>query len=436
MENNQEVVQTDIGEWMDKETIFYRPEDKKCFLEAINAILHRNQGAVILSKNEAILDYYSRLMVARLREIQNFDLEVLLPSTTESLLKRFNRIMSKMSLDDALRPAKADSAVTLMIVNDAHLIDQQQWALVSQLIGDFPGVNIRLVAFIDSNEHIEYDQTLNLFQEHLFRWTLDQPSLQEIDALKLVTSNTKFADAATQLLSEFSFEETNGESYEPAEGLSSADSVEDEFVDKNVGIENLEDNVDLTSTILEERSAGMSSRFSFLAPACLLLMGAVIVFFGLNPDHAEYLLDQASNSDSINPEVEVGAKTEPNISNALQAAPANYVTPVLSVVASKNLKVSKPAPSKVITNADPESYFIQFNLFKERITAEEYRRENDALATAMLVDIKRDKALIYGIISGPFDTKEKAEKFVSVPGMPKNYWIRTAQTLQTVITNG
>ena len=341
-----------------------------------------------------------------------------------------------MSLDDALRPATADSAVTLMIVNDAHLIDQQQWALVSQLIGDFPGVNVRLVAFINSNEHIEYDQTLNLFQEHLFRWTLDQPSLQEIDALKLVTSNTKFADAATQLLSEFSFEETNGESYEPAEGLSLTDSVEDEFVDKNVGTEDLENNVDLTSTILEERSAGMSSRFSFLAPACLLLMGAVIVFFGLNPDHAEYLLDQASNSDSINPEVEVGAETEPNISNALQAAPVNKVTPVLSVVASKNLKVSKPAPSKVITNADPESYFIQFNLFKERITAEEYRRENDALATAMLVDIKRDKALIYGIISGPFDTKEKAEKFVSVPGMPKNYWIRTAQTLQAVITNG
>jgi hypothetical protein len=436
MENNQEVVQTNIGEWLDKDTIFYRPEDKTCFLEAINAILHKNQGAVILSKNEAILDYYSRLMVSRLRKIQNFDLEVLLPSTTESLLKRFNRIMSKMSLDDALRPAKADSAVTLMIVNDAHLIDQQQWALVSQLIGDFPGVNVRLVAFINSNEHIEYDQTLNLFQEHLFRWILDQPSLQEIDALKLVTSNTKFADAATQLLSEFSFEETNGESYEPAEGFSLTDSVEDELVDKNVGIEDLEDNVDLTSMILEERSAGMSNRFSFLAPACLLLMGAVIIFFGLNPDHAEYLLDQASNSDSIHPEVEVGAKTEPNISNALQAAPANKVTPVLSVVASKSLKVSKPAPSKVIINADPESYFIQFNLFKERITAEEYRGENDALATAMLVDIKRDKEQIYGIISGPFDTKEKAEKFVSVPGMPKNYWIRTAQTLQAVITNG
>ena len=123
MENNQEVVQTNIGEWLDKDTIFYRPEDKICFLEAINAILHKNQGAVILSKNETILDYYSRLMVARLRETQNFDLEVLLPSTTESLLKRFNRIMSKMSLDDALRPAKADSSVTLMIVNDAHLID-------------------------------------------------------------------------------------------------------------------------------------------------------------------------------------------------------------------------------------------------------------------------------------------------------------------------
>jgi len=74
MENNQEVVQTDIGEWLDKETIFYRPEDKTCFLEAINAILHKNQGAVILSKNETILDYYSRYGCP-IKETQNFDLE-------------------------------------------------------------------------------------------------------------------------------------------------------------------------------------------------------------------------------------------------------------------------------------------------------------------------------------------------------------------------
>jgi hypothetical protein len=121
----------------------------------------------------------------------------------------------------------------------------------------------------------------------------------------------------------------------------------------------------------------------------------------------------------------------------------NQVTPALPVLANNNLEATnkeigagKPEPSTIIKNADPESYFVQFNLFKERITAEEYRGENDALATAMLVDIKRDKEQIFGIISGPFPTKEKAEKFVAIPGMPKGYWIRTAQTLQAVITNG
>mgnify|MGYP001222389111 CR=1 FL=1 len=443
MENDQEAVKTDIGEWLDKDDMFYRTGDKAYFLEAVNAILHNNQGAVILSDDETILDYYSRLMVTRLKEVQNFDLEVLLPSTTESLLKRFNRLMSKMSLDDALRPAKTDSHVTLMIVNDAHLIDPQQWALVSQLIGDFPGVNVRLVAFINSNEYTDYGEILSFFDKHLFRWMLEKPSLQEIEALKSVTRNTKFADTAGKLLDELSFNEIDSESFKAVDEVTLTKIVEDEAVVNDAGNDVLQNAVNLASTNLKARADGMRNRFSYLAPVCLILLGALSVFFTLNPHHAEYLLDHAPSFDIIDTEAEFVGEAEQNIFNKSQAARMNQVTPDLPVLAINNLEItnkeasaSKPAPSKIIINADPDSYFIQFNLFKERITAEEYRGENDALATALLVDIKRDKENIYGIISGPFPTKEKAEKFVSVPGMPKDYWIRTAQTLQAVITSG
>ena len=443
MENNQEAVKTDIDEWLDKDDMFYRTVDKTFFLEAISAILHNNQGAVVLSKNEAILDYYSRLMVARLKEVQNFDLEVLLPSTTESLLKRFNRIMSKMSLDDALRPAKENSQVTLMIVNDAHLIDQQQWALVSQLIGDFPGVNVRLVAFINSDEYTEYDQILNFFEKHLFRWMVDQPSLQEIEALKSVTCNTKLEDTAHKLLDKLSYDEIESASHKAADEITLTSSIEDKVVLKNVELEDLQDKVYVASTHKNQSVEGVSSRFSFLAPVCLILLGAFSVYIALNPQYAEYFVGHGSTSDIIERQVEVLAEAEQDISSQPQAALMNQVTPALPVLANNNLEATNkeigtgtPAPSTIIKNADPESYFVQFNLFKERITAEEYRGENDALAAAMLVDIKRDKEQIFGIISGPFPTKEKAEKFVAIPGMPKGYWIRTAQTLQAVITNG
>lgn len=89
-------------------------------------------------------------MISRLREKQLFSLEVLLPSTTNSLLKRFNKIIEQVSLDDALRPAKDDSPVTLMVVNDPHLVEQPQWVLLSQLISDFPGANVQLVVFINA----------------------------------------------------------------------------------------------------------------------------------------------------------------------------------------------------------------------------------------------------------------------------------------------
>ena len=442
MENNQEIVQVDIGEWLDGDDIFYRPADKEHFFNAINAMIFKHQGAVILSKNETILDYYGRLMISRLRKIQNFDLEVLLPSTTESLLKRFNRIMAKMSLDDALRPANVDSPITLMIVNDAHLIDQQQWSLLSQLIGDFPGVNIRLLAFINSNEHVEHNQVLSLFEQHLFSWTVDQPSLEEIDALKQITFNTKFAAGTDKLLEEFPLDEIDSKIDQALGEQYSIDSVEDMVSVHSVETDDQLDKLEEASLITQGRTAGMNNRFFLMAPLCLFLVGAISVFYALNPQQMDYLLNQFSASKSSVPELEVRGEAEQKlINNHVIPKNQSVVEPVAmnsskSQVSSEVTATSITTPVRIIASADPESYFIQFNLFKERTTAEEFRGENSALTSAMLVDIKRDQDKIYGVISGPFATKEKAERFVSTPGMPKNYWIRTAQTLQAAVTNG
>ena len=84
----------DATEWLDQDDLFYRPQDKTEFFDALDILTNDRRGVAVLANNEVMLNHYCRLMIARLREKQLFNLEVLLPSTTNSLLKRFNKIIA------------------------------------------------------------------------------------------------------------------------------------------------------------------------------------------------------------------------------------------------------------------------------------------------------------------------------------------------------
>ena len=86
---------------------------------------------------------------------------------------------------------------------------------------------------------------------------------------------------------------------------------------------------------------------------------------------------------------------------------------------------------KIVTDAKPNSYFVQFNLFKTKETAHEYSEQTGIVSKSLIVSLQSDQGIVHGIISGPFLTKEEAQSFVIAPGMPKNFWIRSAQTLQS-----
>ena len=139
-------------------------------------------------------------MISRLRKKQLFNLEVLLPSTTDSLLKRFNKIIEKVSLDDALRPAKDDSPVTLMVVNDPHLIEQPQWVLLSQLISDFPGANMQLVVFINAQAWPENYHAINLFGHKVHRWTLSDLAINDVNQLFSMAESIGYTEEVEALL--------------------------------------------------------------------------------------------------------------------------------------------------------------------------------------------------------------------------------------------
>ena len=441
MTYEQDTSPLDSSKWIDQGDLFYRPNDKVEFLEGLNAVYQMGQGIAVVASNEVMLNHYCRLMVSRLRKAKGFKVEVLLPSTTDSLLKRFNHIMTQMSLDEALRPPAENSMVTLMVVNDAHLIDQQQWVLLSQLISDFPGVNVRLVAFIDSDEWIEYDQALNLFGQKLHRWELEQPSMNDVDSLFSIADSVGRVDEAEKLLegliqdifiehSELKSEEVD------SDDKSSFDSVR--VVSEDTKAQNCEQDKDIVQDSIKRTG---SSPWLW-APAMILIVATSLsVTSFLNPKffnshigplfsfeqvvHGTKELDMSQNLLENNIQKAALKTTSASIGDSSE------VNGQAEINLSLSLDLQASESRKIVTDAKPNSYFVQFNLFKTKETAHEYSEQTGIVSKSLIVSLQSDQGVVHGIISGPFLTKEEAQSFVIAPGMPKNFWIRSAQTLQS-----
>ena len=465
----------DATEWLDQGDLFYRPQDKTEFFDALDILTIERRGVAVVANNEVMLNHYCRLMIARLREKQLFNLEVLLPSTTNSLLKRFNKIIAKVSLDEALRPIKDDTPATLMVVNDPHLIEQSQWALLSQLISDFPGANVQLVVFINAQAWPKKDHTINFFGDKLYRWTLSDLAIKEVNQLFSMAESIGYTDEVEALiegLNQDLFVEYRERAY-----LETVSNVldQDHVVDPELAESQLEQPalIKVTSELNIE-SHEPPNRWPKIAAVIMLMAASWIVTADINFQRGENYINDVvarfSSSNKLKTGIIPGAKVSNKKSvEAVQQSPIISVEsnplvmfmpelenldkntsleviqqsantpPSFSSDSQKDTLITANVasvflqPRQIIANATSDSYFVQFNLFKKKVQARTYRAQNDGLEDSMLIPLQTPEGAIYAIISGPFLSKEKATAFVSNPGMPKEYWIRPAKTLQSVI---
>ncbi len=179
MQDEQEKEIPDFQDCFDGADIFFRSKDKERLRLSLEAVIHGDRGLAIIGANEGVLDHYSRILVSRLRDVEAFHLEVFLPNDTDSLLNRFNQILSKMTMEQARKPAAPSSPVHLLVVNDARSVKQEQWNLLARLIADFPGTNVRLILCIDKTGWPGYEKLLPMFGRQLYRWVVDTPTVDE-----------------------------------------------------------------------------------------------------------------------------------------------------------------------------------------------------------------------------------------------------------------
>jgi hypothetical protein len=362
-------------------------------------------------------------MVARLRDLKEFQLEVLTPSNTETLLKRFNHIMASISVDTALRPAAEDTAVTLMIVNDAHLVDDEQWLLLSQLLSDFPGVNVRLVLFINSTEWPKYEEPLSLFAKKLYQWRLGTLSGVEAADLLYAAQQSGFGLEVEQLL--------GGLAIDIPEEAINVNRVSASLAAETANVQKMvpstDDSVD--SNVWWKMLAtkfGESGIYAWTFLIALIFAGSWGVMSIVNPGMVEGYLQKAeiifpSAKDSLIEEQFKEVAPIPPMIREIQA----------KVVSQTIIEEPKTRPPSQIIRASKETdYFIQHILFKERETAIIYRSNNPSLRDAMIIPLKGVKSRGFGIVSGPFVSQERAQSYNKQSFPLDNGWIRDATQLQ------
>ena len=473
MRDNQQEPTFEFQDWFDGGDIFYRSKDKQRFQLALNAMIDDDLGLAVIGTNETVLDHYCRMLVARLRDMNIFQVEVFLPTNTDSLLKRFNEMLATMTMEQARQPADPASPVKLLVVNDAKSVNEEQWALLVRLLSDFPGVNVRLVLFLDKTGWPNYEKPLTLFGRKLYRWVVDTPTLDEASQLMKAAVEHGFERETETLLMHTGLgaairggyaEEDPDEFMPPLPGTDESDYLGEDYSEANPfplqPVEFLDD--DIAAEEDDDQPRKGSGKNWTLILAFLMSLGITWVLVSqLDSDKggiaAPGLVSNPGNitqSAVKQPESPVSQKPEPQKplpqkeSQADQAAAlvealrqeqqqtqalapqpvVEQIVPAAPVVKPRALSAQQRAIAAVQKARDTD-FFVQHIVLSDKPQADLYKQRYSGLGSAIVVPIKTSTSVAYAVISGPFASRERAEKFAKGSGRPADYWIRGASQL-------
>jgi septal ring-binding cell division protein DamX len=162
----------------DNGEIFFRGSDISRFQRVFDAVVDDAQHLLVTSHYDGVIDHYGKMMLNRLKMRSGMAVETYMPASTEALVTRFNELVNSMSMEEARGEEASQTPGRIIVVNDPKAIDSDGWALLSRMVTDFPGLNMRLVFLLDRiPSHIE--KALDRFGSRLLRWEVEPPTSEE-----------------------------------------------------------------------------------------------------------------------------------------------------------------------------------------------------------------------------------------------------------------
>jgi hypothetical protein len=474
MEQTENDLSVEAEQCFESGDIFYSLDHKKSLRDAVKALVQNQSGLAVIADNESLLTHYSRMLISRLRKLNKYQMDIFSPTDTKALLDRFNEMLASMTMEEARKKPGNSKPITLLVVNDANAVDQEQWALLFRLLIDFPGVNVRLILFLNKTNWPNYEDVLQPINRQLHRWELTLPSVSEATAL-LVAAKTKGYEAQTkQLLKTIGFDDILTDRKKPE----SADMDDDIEVARAMLLEQTK------AAKQKQADAGDLSKPDALPwwkrifiVLVLMLLSAVAMAY-LYPDFRAVIVDLVNSqysapedktepekplSDVVSPDLtertvdEVDVADDQSITqetdtitetlrDAIQeetdvttssAIPNKEVAAIVveeiaerasTAVESEQVEslvdLSEPSTEQqVLTNLPKDTFFVQHSVVTGKNRVENYFEKYPALKSAWVLPITANGEKAYAIISGPFVSREQATEFTEDPLVPADFWI-------------
>ena len=188
--------------------LFYKPTDKIRFEGALNALCENDRHVVIVTDDKALAERYYRYFITRIAIRNNIILDTRAPIGADDVLNRFNKILSSSTVESARSSDNNDIRHVMAMIDTSNMSDHE-WSVLGRLLKNFPGANIRMLAFVSESQLDVIDSVLDKLDGQVYRWVLTTPTPEYLEALLEMGEQYNYQSETIQMAAAMNYHRRN-----------------------------------------------------------------------------------------------------------------------------------------------------------------------------------------------------------------------------------
>lgn len=424
---------------------FFQPLDRLRMDSCVNGLSREGMSLIVHCPNSALLSHYSDCLIERIRTLMpQSTLEAYFPTDAQALIDSFNKVLTGLSLNQAMKPEDISKVDRIWVVYDAQALPANELQLLGQLIQQFPGANIRTILMLTGPDPTE--NLISAMGRRIMRWNIALPSPEQAQALWL-QAHSQGHEAMLRplfnhlkIMNHVPMAQRTGTATLSTKVMAKAQSQS--FAMKNFKFSDFFTKIKATL-----RPKNSSKRVPLKVWKGSVAIGALLL---ISTGLMAWLQPAAFGFGKQN---KSAASTEIS-SSVVSAAPAASINQLLPpnplpevskpAVSTKSYPPLAPPPNGIelpgpavqgqlwAQRLDPKSFFIQHGTFNAFNKAEQMQKLYAGLNDSQIVGVYRPgESLAYFIlVSGPHISLAEANEFLKRKDIPSASWIRSSQNLQ------
>jgi len=453
--------------------LLFRAADILRLEGVVAAVTQDGMSLALLSRHEAILDHYGKILVERLRAVApEIGIEIYFPASAEALLARFNAALGDYTVQQAMEANVPIAPPKIWIVHDASALPDHEIQLLARLVQHFPGANIRVVMLLPQGS--KKQKLLISFGRRILNWEIDPPTPEQADIM-LAQAQVQGGEGAVRALlqkiavplSAPAKQTQDGETQDEPPLFAATPAAPPAPVVPPIVAAPPGETVSAPPAKAKTSKSWMPW---FLGIGSLLLVSAASVAI-LHREEVVRFLGGARHSDTpsaaaaspapaSSPSAAVAAAPATSVivtdgaSAAASSVSAAAVSPVPALATAPVAVVPLPeraAPSEEVVIAPAQiragqswvqqmpagTFLVQHVIVPSYTEANQWMQAHSNLKRARLVAfyLPNDSNTQYCVVSGPFESLAQASAYVQNPNVPRGSQVRSARYLKEQFTS-